>query len=128
MLLADAAQNVNGKLYILGGGWTVTRTPTPPMAVAIKLEIPWGSANQPLPWTLHLQDADGSRGVMTDGSEVLIRGVDEVGRPPGLVPGTPIDSAIVASFGPLDLSPGRYEWRFEIDGAMESCGFSAKPG
>jgi hypothetical protein len=24
MLLADAAQAVDGKLYILGGGWTIT--------------------------------------------------------------------------------------------------------
>ena len=41
MLLADAAQEVNGKLYVLGGGWSVTGPDLPPMAIAIKLDVPW---------------------------------------------------------------------------------------
>jgi hypothetical protein len=31
MLLADAAQEVQGKLYVLGGGWSTTRSPAPPI-------------------------------------------------------------------------------------------------
>jgi hypothetical protein len=40
ILLADAAQAAGGKLYILGGGWSITSTPTPPAALAIKIDIP----------------------------------------------------------------------------------------
>jgi len=43
--LADAAQEVRGKLYILGGGWSVTGPDVPPMALAIKLDVPWSDAN-----------------------------------------------------------------------------------
>ena len=40
MLLADAAQAVNGKLYILGGGWSVAGPDPTPMAIALKMEVP----------------------------------------------------------------------------------------
>jgi hypothetical protein len=39
LILADAAQDVGGKLYILGGGWTITNAPTPPSAVAVYLRL-----------------------------------------------------------------------------------------
>jgi hypothetical protein len=41
MLLADAAQEAAGKLYILGGGWSVTGPQMPPMAIALKIDVPW---------------------------------------------------------------------------------------
>ncbi len=41
----------------------------------------------------------------------------EVGRPPGLMPGSPLDFPLVIQFGPLPFPPGqRYEWILEIDG------------
>ena len=33
MLLADAAQQLGGKLYILGGGWSVTGPQPAPSAI-----------------------------------------------------------------------------------------------
>src|SRR5207244_5203833 len=36
ILLADAAQAVEGKLYVLGGGWSTTGPDPAPMARAIK--------------------------------------------------------------------------------------------
>ena len=41
LMLADSAQEVGGKLYILGGGWSVTGPVVPPSAVAIKIDVPW---------------------------------------------------------------------------------------
>ena len=38
MLLADAAQVSEGKLHILGGGWSVTGPPAP-SAIALLVEV-----------------------------------------------------------------------------------------
>ena len=45
ILLADSAQAVQGKLYILGGGWSIAGPGPITMAIAIKIEIPWTEAN-----------------------------------------------------------------------------------
>jgi hypothetical protein len=44
----------------------------------------------------------------------------EAGRPPGLLPGTPLAQPIVFGHPPgLPLPPGRYEWQVTINGAMK---------
>ena len=48
---------------------------------------------------------------------VAFGGEFEVGRPPGLKPGTPLDFPVAVNSTPLPLEPGRYEWRLTIDGA-----------
>jgi hypothetical protein len=113
MMLADAAQEVNGKLYILGGGWSVTGPDLPPMALA----VPWSAANQQHEFFLGLVDADGHP-VRVEGQDgdVGAGGTFEVGRPPGLPPGTDIDFAFAVTIGSLPLSPGRYAWQLWIDG------------
>ena len=52
-----------------------------------------------------------------NGGESLFGGEFEVGRPPGLKPGTPLDFPVAVNSTPLPLEPGRYEWRLTIDGA-----------
>jgi hypothetical protein len=47
---------------------------------------------------------------------VAFGGDFEVGRPPGLKPGTPLDFPVAMNSTPLPLEPGRYEWRLTIDG------------
>ena len=117
MLLADAAQEVNGKLYILGGGWSVTGPVLPPMAIALKLDVPWSDAQRPHEFLLQLVDADG-HAVRIEGQDADVRagGQFEVGRPPGLPAGTDIDFAFAVSVGSLPLRPGRYAWQLWIDG------------
>ena len=120
LLLADAAQEVGGKLYILGGGWSIT-TPGTPSAIALKFEVPWDRANQRHQIQLELVTADGEP-VLVPGPEgddvpLRIEGALEVGRPPGLKPGTPIDAAMAINLGPLPLEPDhRYQWRLSVDG------------
>src|SRR5262249_48223731 len=98
-----------------GGGWSVTGPGPVPSALAIKVEVPWTEANRPHDLVITLLDADG-RPVSADGAPVEIRGQFEVGRPPGLPAGTPLDTVLALNVGPLRLAPGRYLWRLAIDG------------
>src|SRR4051794_17346369 len=45
MILADSAQAVDGKLYVLGGGWSLAGPGPTPMALAVKIEVPWDRGN-----------------------------------------------------------------------------------
>ena len=93
MMLADAAQVSDGKLYILGGGWSVTGPPTP-SAIALLVEVPWDQTNRRLEWRLELVDCDGYPVMTPDGeggeNPIVMGGEFEVGRPPGTPHGSPI--------------------------------------
>jgi len=121
MLLADAAQEVNGKLYVLGGGWSITGPDVPPMALAIKLDVPWSAASQAHEFEIILVDTDGHPvGAGTDGRGVRVEGRFEVGRPEGVPAGSDIDFAFAVSVPPVPLSTGRYAWQLRIDGETKS--------
>ena len=121
LLLADSAAAVEGKLYILGGGWSVTGPGPTPFAIAMKFEVPWSEANRKHRWTLELLDADGKPvSLPVPGSDsdlpVKVEGDLEVGRPPGLREGTPLDFPLAINFGPMPLEPdSRYTWRLTIN-------------
>lgn len=118
LLLADAAQAVDNKLYVLGGGWSITGPMPIPSAIALYIKVPWDQANVRHRLRLELVDSDGEP-VMAPTPEgeqpVVIENEFEVGRPPGLTPGTPIDLSFAINLGPLPLAPGgRFEWRLSI--------------
>jgi hypothetical protein len=119
LLLADAAQAVAGKLYVLGGGWSTIALGSP-SALAVYVQVPWDQTNRRHAWRLELLDSDGNAVVLPGpGGEqaVAIDGAFEIGRPPGLAPGTEQGVPIALQLGPLPLAPGqRYEWRLSIDG------------
>ena len=60
-----------------------------------------------------------------------ISGEFEVGRPPGMMPGTPIDIPFAFILPPFPLEPGRrYVWRVSVDGKAEDdweVAFSTRP-
>ncbi len=120
LLLADAAQVADGKLYILGGGWSVTGPDPVPSAVAIKVGVDWHEFNQTHHWELFLEDADGTPVTIEtpDGPQVIeVRGDFTASAPLGAPVGTPVDVPIAVNFGPFPLLAGsRYAWRFVIDG------------
>ncbi len=119
LLLADAAQVANGKLYILGGGWSVTWTDPTPSAIALKIEVPWDQANRRHAVKLQLLDADGHPvrpSIPGIAQPVEVTGEFEVGRPAGITPGTPLDALLAINLAPMPLSPARYVWRLSIDG------------
>jgi hypothetical protein len=118
MLLADAAQAAEGKLNVLGGGWSITGPGPVPSAIAMLIEVPWDRANMRYPWQIELVDSDGDpvliTGPMGD-QPVKVDGELEVGRPPGVTPGTPLALPLAINLGPLPLPPGgRFEWRLTI--------------
>lgn len=135
MLLCDAAQVVDGKLYILGGGWSMTGPDPVPSAIALKIDVDWHEVDRPHRWELFLEDADGRPVLMEtpQGTQVPVEVSNEftVTQPPGLPAGSPIDFAVAVNLGPIPLEAGtRYKWRLTIDGEDlpgSSVGFTTRP-
>lgn len=123
MLLCDAVQVAEGKLYILGGGWSLTGPGPSPCAVAMKIEVDWNEAQDSHSWELAIEDADGQPVlIQTPQGEfpVKVNGEFQVNRPLEAPKGSPADVALAVNFGPLPLNPGgRFIWRLSIDGISE---------
>lgn len=135
MMLADAAQAAGGKLYILGGGWSVTGPGPTTYALAVKIEVPWDETNKRHTLTLRLLDEDGRQVSVPapsgDQVPLEIPADFEVGRPAGTMVGSPIDMPVVLNIGPMPLPPGRrFVWRLFIDGNSDAgweVSFATRP-
>lgn len=116
MLLCDYAEELGGKLYVMGGGWSRNYTPNQPsnMSLAIKLLVPWNEANRPYDLTVRLVDENHDTVPGPDGNEIGLIGKVEVGRPPGLKPGSNLDLALAVRFDGLVLGPGTYVWELLV--------------
>lgn len=94
LILADAAQVAEGKLYLLGGGWDRMAVNTLPavqtVGIAVGVIVPWNETNAPHTLTLTVEDEDG--GAVLQPVEVRL----EVGRPVGLPAGA--DQRITVAF------------------------------
>jgi Family of unknown function (DUF6941) len=125
MLLADYANVADGKLTVVGGGWSLIGPEPAPFGIAILVHVPWDQANQRHVLRLELLDADGAPAALggDEGDEPIVFFDDvefEVGRPAGLKPGTALEFPLAVNSGPLPLEPGwRYEWRLSIDGETD---------
>jgi hypothetical protein len=134
MLLADSAQVAEGKLYILGGGWSLSGPEPVPSAVAIKVEVDTHEFDQMHHWELFLEDADGKlvQFESPDGPQTIeIRGDFSASAPEGVPAATPVDVPIAVNLGPIPLSPNsRFTWRLVIDGESLSgatASFTTRP-
>lgn len=126
MLLCDYAEELGGKLYVMGGGWSRNYTPNVPsnMSLAVKLTVPWNEANRPYELNVRLVDENHDPVRDPAGNEVAIMGKVEVGRPPGLRPGSNLDAAMALRFDGLILSPGTYVWELLVNrNVLESTPF-----
>ena len=116
-LLCDAAQEVGGKLFILGGGWdglVASSFPWthPHFAIAMRLAVPWVEANRPRQFRIHLRDEDGNE-VLRDPME----GGFNVGRPPNVEPGDDLPVLLAISVSGVTYPrPGDYTYHLLIDG------------
>lgn len=126
IILADSAQVVDGKLYVLGGGWkTLTVTSDFPvvhqMGLALSFEVPWGETNMPQTSRIAIQTADGR--------EIMKIDVQfEVGRPPG-VPAGPQRFQFAANFGLQFEEPGTYVIVGSVEGQEDRrVDFHVVPG
>jgi hypothetical protein len=87
MMLADAAQVTNNKLFVLGGGWERLSVgsdfPVRQRAsLALAFSIPWAETNQRHTFTVRIMDEDGKE------VHGAINGHFETGRPAGITPGS----------------------------------------
>lgn len=123
-LLCDSAQVApDGKLYILGGGWAISWTPDQPlkMSLAIMVAVPWNLANQRHNLEVDLLTGDNAP-VTPDGSDEPVKagGELEMGRPPGMKPGSDLNACIAIPFDGLVLSASDYVWIIKINGEEKS--------
>jgi hypothetical protein len=118
-LLCDSAEEVGGKLYILGAGWSLIRVPNVPlnMALAILVAVEWSQANERFTLEAALVDDDGQPVNLGD-QDVKASGQLEAGRPAGLKPGIDLNLPLAMQFNGISLPPGGYRWEVSIDGTQ----------
>jgi hypothetical protein len=121
LILANHAESVNGLLYISGGGWNVHHRIVPPgstatlshLGLALIIAVPWHQTN--LTHNLIIEFRDEDANVLANINSKL-----NMGRPPGLRPGT----MQYANVGlPMDIvfpHPGDYEIVARIEGIEDS--------
>lgn len=129
LILCDFAEAVNGKLYVMGGGWNVLYAPGEPvtMAVAAIVAVPWDQTNRPHELALELLTQDGAP-VEVEGEALSVTGEFELGRPPGVKPGSSLNAPFVWTFAGLVLEAGGYEWKLSLNGApVTSRPFTVTP-
>jgi hypothetical protein len=133
LFLADSAQVSEGKLHALGIGWSHTSSPmTGPSALGIIFHVPWDETNRRTRWTLDLLDADGKAIQIPDGrggtQGIHVENDLEVGRPPGIKPGSAINVPFAIVFPPLALPPdSRFEWVLRVESKDWRAAFATRP-
>jgi hypothetical protein len=134
LMLADSAQVAEGKLNVLGAGWSLTGPQPIPFAIAGLIEVPWAETNRNHAFKFELIDLDGNPVVVLgpEGEQpIQIEGGFEVGRPPGVRLGSCQPIPFALNSGPLPLAPGsHFEWRLSIDGDTHEdwrLAFSTRP-
>ncbi len=64
VLVADYAELVNGKLYLMGGGWDTYNATAEPVllqpAIALGVRIGWEETNRSVPVRITVEDDDGN--------------------------------------------------------------------
>jgi hypothetical protein len=116
VMVADRAEVVNGKLYLMGGGWDVIHAAdiTKPIGLsfAVGVVVPWNATNQEHTVEISLVDGNGNR---VDEVERVAK--FNVGRPPFLGVGDS-QRVIIAVPGEAILFPraGSYTIGATVDG------------
>ena len=106
LLLADSAQAVDGKLYVLGGAWNMLRFPEFPaslmVGIAVAIDVEWAETNQRHHLDIHFEDARGTAMDPRIGADF------EAGRPAGAMADAEL-RIVMAVNGPVAIpAPGEY--------------------
>jgi hypothetical protein len=117
LILADSAQVMGGKLYLLGGGWDVLSVnqafpAARHCAVAASYVVPWNETNQRFDVEIVF--------VTEDGRELAkIAAQVEVGRPAGTPPGSNQRAQIAAELDLQFEGPGVYSIISNVQGGED---------
>lgn len=105
LIIADRAEAINGKLYMMGGAWEhiSIADPSQPItfSIAMGILIPWNATNERHRMRLAVQDADGATVAELDGELVA-------GRPPHLAAGSAQRLLFATTFGAIVPHPGAF--------------------
>ena len=85
IIMADSAEVVNGKLYLMGGGWDQLvvnqQFPTQQnISIAVSFSVGWDETNMRQPMEIRIEDMEGKQ-------LARVNGEIEAGRPRGIAPG-----------------------------------------
>ena len=115
IITADAATVSDGKINMLGGGWTHIGAGPANFTLVVRLDIPWTLTNQQVPWSLSLVDEDGHLFLPEPGTDpVKIDGELNLERPNGAPQGSSFDAPLLFPFIGLPLRSGSYEFIFTL--------------
>ena len=114
LMIADAAEVVGNKLYVMGGGWDKLSVggdfPTSrQIGIAVSFTVPWSETNERHEFELE---------VATEDFQTLHKanGGLEVGRPAGATPGSDQRVQIAANANLTFNKPGQYVVIARLDG------------
>ncbi len=122
-MLCDSAQTTSeGKLYVLGGGWSQIAQLVPPpgvdipppptqFAVAASFLIDWNDANRPISIRVTIESEDERPPVYEAQAQIT------AGRPPQTVPGDPVRVLIALPILVQFPEQGAYRVRAQMGGA-----------
>ena len=114
LILADYAEIVGGKLYLMGGGWDVLNVNTGfphvrPVGLAAAFSVPWNETNERRNVEIDIQTEDGQ-------SVGKMGGQFEVGRPAGIKQGQDQRFQLAANCASTLPAPGTYVIVARIEG------------
>lgn len=123
LILADAAQIVGGKLFLMGGGWDVLSVNSgfpsrQRCALAAAFRVPWNETNVRHDFRIRILDEDHTTTLFEVAGEL------ELGRPPGLPPGQEQRAQTAVDVEVTFERPGRYVVIATIDEVERRAVFS----
>ena len=106
LMLADSAQAVDGKLFILGGAWNMLRFAEFPaqllLGIAVAIDVDWSETTERHHLEIHFEDPQGRPMDPRIGADF------DALPPPGAIPGASL-RIVLAVNGPIMIpEPGMY--------------------
>jgi hypothetical protein len=83
------------------------------------IAVPWDQANRKHTIRAVLVTEDGEH-IEIGGNPIMLEAGFEVGRPPGLKAGTPLNTPLVFNAGGIMLDVGGYVWELHVNGQLEA--------
>lgn len=127
LILADKAELVNGKLYMMGGGWDHLNVSELPkrksFSIAVAIEVPWTRTNEKHKMEIEITDEDHKE------SLAKIDAQFQVGRPPLMPSGSSQRVKMAFTVESFEFKqPGLYVIQSSVNGTPDrSIAFSVNP-